>query len=169
MHDVSPTDVFRPEVARGLKVDGYYVNRDEKPVPQEWTDKWYMFEIRERQKELLKDDEWYLLQFTGWTRDPEGKNLPGGPWEFSQFFEVDNFSGYKRWSLEAVRKGVEEKGFHLDWLEIPNPLKGNNLEDIVTVRTVDTKIRQEYSMPEETRQASGTQGLIESIYERFKK
>ena len=122
--DVIPTPEqrFRRIIMKGLVEKGFYILEDVTEVVPKWKAKWYMFIDRNKEeRSFLKDDKWMMMNFWGWTADPDRKNLPAGNWEFGQSIEANSWSTFKFWDSDEVYKNIQEKGWHTQWIESDDP------------------------------------------------
>jgi hypothetical protein len=59
------------------------------------------------------------LEFTAWTNDPQGKNLPQGDWKLYTVLNVEKWHAYKYFEIDNVRRAIKERGYLVDWMEVP--------------------------------------------------
>jgi hypothetical protein len=135
--ELSPFHHLKADAVSALEKSGYWLvekmrehrvmKRQEAEHEREFQQKrqelpkTYMFKDRKNVQATFRDGKEMMTEFCGWTNDPEGKNLPPteGGWSFEQFFWLHEYSKFTYWSKSAVLNGIAQKGYYVDWIEIP--------------------------------------------------
>lgn len=125
--ELGPFEYISEQAAAALEKDGYYHYKTEGEIHKvlakilldeiaEPPQRVYMFEDPPKRTYGLGKRS----DFCGWTKDPQGKNLPSGSWEFTHAFTLEKWDKFEHWNAEAVLQAIAEKGYFLDWVEIPS-------------------------------------------------